>query len=94
MPDIGFSSGDLLGYVFVVAAALSLVLAVLNFQNIGRAAGLICLAVAVGTVGLIVQGNGASILLYVAGFSFIGALAFIGRPRTWDMPNHETPKPH
>ena len=88
------SSGSLLGFVFVAAAALSLILAVLNFQNIGRAAGLICLAVAVGTVGLIVQGNGENILLYVAGFSFLGSVIFIGKPSKWEMPQHDNPKPH
>ena len=44
-------------YVLIGAGVVALLMAILNVGNVARAAGLICLAVAIAVVGLIVQGN-------------------------------------
>jgi hypothetical protein len=64
-------------YLLVGAGVVALLMAILNVGNVSRAAGLICLAVAIAIVGVIVQGNGDKILLYIAGFSLLAAMGLM-----------------
>ncbi len=65
-------------YLLIGAGVVSLLMAILNVGNVMRAAGLICLAVAIATVALIVQGQENRILVYIAGFALLGAISLIG----------------
>jgi amino acid permease len=65
-------------YVLIGAAVVALLMAILNVGNIARAAGLICLAVAIAVVGLIVQGNDSGRMVYIAGFALLAAIALMG----------------
>jgi len=64
-------------YLLIGAGVVTLLLALLNVGNISRAAGLICLAVAIAVVGLIVQGNDNKMMLYIAGFSLLAGISLI-----------------
>ncbi|MBL9097946.1 MAG: hypothetical protein JNK07_13530 [Alphaproteobacteria bacterium] len=65
-------------YVLIGAGVVALLMAILNVGNVARAAGLICLAVAIAVVGLIVQGNDSSRMIYIAGFALLAAVALMG----------------
>ena len=65
-------------YLLIGAGVVALLMAILNVGNVMRAAGLICLAVAIATVALIVQGQENRILLYIAGFALVGTISLIG----------------
>ena len=65
-------------YLLIGASVVTLLLALINVANITRAAGLICLAVAIAVVGLIVQGNENKMMLYIAGFSLLAGISLIG----------------
>lgn len=65
-------------YLLVGAGVVALLMALLNVGNIARAAGLICLAVAIAVVGLIVQGNDNTRMVYFAGFALLAAVALMG----------------
>ena len=65
-------------YVLIGAGVVALLMAILNVGNVARAAGLICLAVAIAVVGLIVQGNDSSRMVYIAGFALLAAVALMG----------------
>jgi hypothetical protein len=65
-------------YLLVGAGTITLLIAILNVGNVARAAGLVCLAVAIAVVGIIVQGNHDRILLYIAGFALLAAVALMG----------------
>lgn len=64
-------------YLLLGAGVVTLLLALANVRNIGRAAGLICFTVSIAVVGLIVQGNDNKLLLYIAGFSLLAGISLI-----------------
>ncbi|MCE9521556.1 MAG: hypothetical protein K8S25_03895 [Alphaproteobacteria bacterium] len=65
-------------YLLIGAGVVTLLMAILNVGNATRAAGLVCLAVAIAVVGLIVQGNDNKMMLYIAGFSLLAAITLMG----------------
>jgi hypothetical protein len=64
-------------YLLIGAGVVALLMAILNVGNVARVAGLICLAVAIAVVGIIVQGNSDKIMIYIAGFSLLAAIALM-----------------
>jgi amino acid permease len=64
-------------YLLIGAGVVALLMALLNVGNVARAAGLICLAVAIAVVGLIVQGNESKMMVYIAGFALLAAVSLL-----------------
>jgi hypothetical protein len=82
MMDISaISANDLPLLIFVAAAAVALVLALVNLRNAGRAAAMVCLSVSIATAAMIVQGREGGLLPYIAGFALIATIALMSSNR-------------
>jgi len=75
---VDFTPLTLTYYLLIGSGVVTLLMAILNVRENSRAAGLICLAVAIAVVGLIVQGNNNIIMIYIAGFALLAGIMLMG----------------